>query len=216
MAFYYNLNGNIFRDEVRGVSLYEGLLQKHMRHAPQQIALPPDVQSVLHDLVTHQRKRSELNRDFAYFTIAKQQATLFCCTENRWIHKCFSYHKCIDNTLRSEPSCACSSPSCDQDQIDNYRRSKMVKGCGMCEITQEWYPANELHVDHDFDKMVSDALGRFQIVSRPLYICKRRRSQVQRWKGNTSVAEYHSKHAILRLIRCEPKYQRAAPDAVRV
>jgi hypothetical protein len=27
-----------------------------------------------------------------------------------------------------------------KDQIDNYRRSKMVKGCGMCEITQSGIP----------------------------------------------------------------------------
>jgi hypothetical protein len=52
-------------------------------------------------------------------------------------------------------------PVAIKDQIDNYRRSKMVKGCGMRDYTK-WYPANELHVD-DFDKMISEALGRFQI-----------------------------------------------------
>jgi hypothetical protein len=162
--------------------------EAHMRQPPQQIALPPDVQSVLH-LVTHHtaEKQSELNRDFAYFTIAKQQATLFCCTENRWINKCFSYHKCIDNASWSEPSYM-QQPVAIKDQIDNYRRSKMVKGCGMRDYTK-WYPANELHVD-DFDKMISEALGRLSNQTdsrRPLYICERRGSQVQ-WKGDTSVA----------------------------
>jgi hypothetical protein len=71
---------------------------------------------------------------------------------------CFSYHKCIDNTLGQSHLAYAAARVAIKDQIDNYRRSKMVKGCGMCEITQEWYPANELHVDHDFDKMTFQKL----------------------------------------------------------
>jgi hypothetical protein len=82
MAFLFERQH--FQDEVRGVFMKVCCRSNMRQHAPQQIALPPDVQSVLYDLVTHHtaEKQSELNRDFAYFTIAKQ-ATLFCCTENR-------------------------------------------------------------------------------------------------------------------------------------
>jgi hypothetical protein len=72
-----------------------------------------------------------------------------------------------------------------KDQIDNYM---IQDGEGVaCEITQEWYPANELH-DHDFDKMTFQMLwADFQIKAdlEDLCTCKRRGSQVQRWKGDT-------------------------------